>query len=284
MTRTARMLRDTPKRGAPWIAWSDASSAPRLRLLCFPYAGGGPAVFRRWPQLFSREVEILAVQMPGRAARMAEAPYRTVADMVSDVVAGLAASSDAPFALFGHSLGGLVAFEVCRALRRRAAPLPEQLFVSATPAPHLPRRDRSTSALSDAALVDRIRRWNGTPPEVLGNREMMELVLPGIRADLAAVDVYEHEAEPPLDLPVTVFGGHADRMVERSSLDAWSAHTTAEFRLEMVPGDHFFLTTHETVLVALLQEMLDPLLRRLPAREIATVREQRAAPFSSSAR
>lgn len=235
----------------------------RLRLYCFPYAGGSPAVFRGWPDLLPAGVEVCAVNLPGRAQRIRERPCDTVAAMVADVTAGLAAESPVPFVFFGHSLGGLVAFEAARALRRRGAPLPELLMVSASLAPQCDRSERRNESLSDASLIAKLKRWNGTPPEILENQELLAFFLPVVRADLHAHNTYDFTPEPPLDVPIVAYGGTEDPLTREEDLVPWGDLTTEGFALERIAGDHFFLSTSRAELLPRMAAALGPILYRL---------------------
>ncbi len=225
----------------------------RLRLYCFPYAGGGTAVYRRWPEL-QESLDVVAVQLPGRERRLVEAPFRTVEPMVDSLAAALVAEPREPFAFFGHSLGALVAYEVARRLRAIGGPMPAHLLVSALRAPHLPRRVPELHDLPSDELREALRSYNGTPEDVLDNEELMALVEPTIRADFEAIETYRHRPEPPLSVPITVFGGTADPETTREELEAWRAHTTGAFRLYTLPGDHFFIHALEDELVHLVEQ------------------------------
>jgi medium-chain acyl-[acyl-carrier-protein] hydrolase len=151
----------------PWLVRSPRASSASWRLFCFPYAGGASNIYRGWGELLDRSVagglEVVAVELPGRASRFREAPYRTIAEAVAGAGSAIAPLLDRPFAFFGHSLGAVLAFELARWLRREGRPQPRQLFVSARRAPHLPDDEEPISGLSDEEFVARLRELNGTP-------------------------------------------------------------------------------------------------------------------------
>lgn len=224
-----------------WVIRPRPNAQPRLKLLCFPYASGGASVFHRWPEHLPADIEVAAVQLPGREERLEEEPYRDVRCLTDTLVDVLERYLDRPFALFGHSVGALVAFETARALRRRGKSLPRHLFVSARGAPSRPHQLPSASSSSDAALALQLRRLGGTPREVLDDPDFMSVVLPLFRADLALAETYVYSPEEPLDCPISAFGASFDEHARREDLSSWSRETRAAFRLRMFPGGHFFI-------------------------------------------
>jgi medium-chain acyl-[acyl-carrier-protein] hydrolase len=237
----------------------------QLRLICFPYAGGGAHLYADWRAAFGAEVGVYAVQLPGRGRRFAEPALRRLGDVVDGVVEALAGLCDKPFVLFGHSMGALLAFETTRALRRAGCTGPVRLLVSGYRAPQLQRLDPPIHDLPDAAFVARLREFEGTPPEVFANAELLQLMLPVVRADFALVETYCQQAEPPLQIPITAFGGLSDGHFGREDIGAWSAQTTADFKLHMLEGSHFFFHTARPLLLRLITAELA---RCLPAAEM----------------
>ncbi|HEV2150491.1 MAG TPA: thioesterase II family protein [Longimicrobiaceae bacterium] len=246
-----------------WIARRSPGPAARLRLFCFPYAGGGASIYRDWQQSLPAEVDVCPVQLPGRENRFAEPPFDRLAPLVQTLADALAPHMDAPFAFYGYSNGALVGFELARELRRRGMRGPEQLFAAACPAPHLPDRDPPIHALPDGELVAEIRRLNGTPDEVFHSDELMQLLIPLLRADAAIHETYVHPPEEPLDVPITASGGTNDPKADRAEMEAWAEHTRAGFSLRMVPGDHFFIHSALPVVLRDLAQDLQGILRRV---------------------
>ncbi|HEU0014920.1 MAG TPA: alpha/beta fold hydrolase [Longimicrobium sp.] len=224
-----------------WTVIPRPSPNARLRLFCFPYAGGGASVFYAWPRGLPPEVEVVAVQPPGREGRLMETPIASMDALVDAMYPTLLPLMDRPFALFGHSNGGLMAFEVARRLRREGRTLPVRLFGSGRPAPQVPLTLPPLHTLSDEDFVHELRRLNGTPEEVLANEEIMRLVLPLLRADFAIGETYRYRDEPPLDVPIAAYGGERDAEVPYEHVQAWREQTTGDFVLRMFPGDHFFI-------------------------------------------
>jgi medium-chain acyl-[acyl-carrier-protein] hydrolase len=243
---------------APWIVRPRARPSPRIRLFCFPYAGGGASAFRTWPEAFPPEIEICAVQPPGRERRLAERPYSRLSELVPAVAQALRPHLDVPFALFGHSMGAFVCFELTRHLREHDALAPVALFVSACRAPQRPDPHPPLYRLPDADFIAEVgRRYDGIPREVLDNAELLELLLPVMRADFELVDTYAYERDRPLDCPIHCFGGRQDRETTLEELEAWREQTTASFGLKVFPGDHFFLQSAQpSVLQAMSEELV----------------------------
>lgn len=229
----------------------------RMTLFCFPYAGGGASLFREWKSELGPSVDVRAIRLPGRESRIAEPPFTSVRELVLNTVEEISPTIDGPFALFGCSFGALVAFETARALRIRGF-TPDHLIVAALKAPHLPMRRKPIHGLSNVEFTEQLARFCGTPAPVLRNPELMELVLPAIRADFQAYESYEHQVSTPLACPVIAMGGTRDACVLPDELDAWRAHTTGPFSIRMFSGDHFFVHSARRMLTWALAQVLSP--------------------------
>jgi medium-chain acyl-[acyl-carrier-protein] hydrolase len=204
-------------------------------------------------------VEVCPVQVPGRETRFREPAFTRLPPLIEALAESLRPYLDRPFAFFGHSLGALVAYELARRLRRDGGPEPVHLFVSGCAAPQTRTRVTSLHTLPLPEFREELRRLNGTPAAVLQNDELLELLLPTLRADFALCETYAYAAGPPLTYPVCAWGGLGDDTVARQDLEAWRDLTTAPFRLRMVPGDHFFLQgARRLLLQGLAQELLGP--------------------------
>jgi len=239
-----------------WITFRKPNPQARLRLFCFPYAGTGASIFRTWPDGLPADVEVCPVQCPGRGTRLTETPFTQLSPLVQALAQALVPLLDKPFAFFGHSLGALVAFELARRLRRQSGVQPARLFVSADRAPQIPPRDRPIHALPEREFLLELRRLNGVPGKVLENAELMEIMLPVLRADFAVYETYVYSTEPPLDCFISSFGGLQDHRVSRGDLEAWRDQTSVSFSLRMFPGDHFFLNTTQPLLLQVLSQEL----------------------------
>ena len=235
----------------PWFCRGSELDAP-TRLFCFPYAGGNAAAFLPWQPLLGGDVELWVAQLPGRGTRLFETPLRNLDELVAQLTSAIAEHTDRPYALFGHSLGALLAFEVARALRRDGLPEPCSLWVAGAEGPQTRAIDRRLHDLPDAELVDALRDYGGTPTELLDDPEMMALLLPGLRADLALDECYTYRAEAPLDLPIHLLLGDRDPHVDRVRAAGWSRESSQRMHRHVFPGEHFFLFPHQATIAALL--------------------------------
>jgi len=239
-----------------WILAARSVPPGRLRLFCFPFAGGGAAVFRSWQRQLEH-VEVCAVQRPGRGARILAEHSSRLPDLAAGACGALQSEMVPPFALFGHSFGALLAFEVARELRRSGAPGPDHLFVSGRRAPRLPEPGPAMHGLPDAEFVAEIReRFDGIPPAILQEPEILQLLLPALRADMAALETYTYRPEEPLDCPITAFGGEDDPWATQDELEAWREETSASFVTRRFPGGHFYLQQAEPRLLPALAERM----------------------------
>jgi surfactin synthase thioesterase subunit len=241
-----------------WIHFPRPNPAAMLRLFCFHYAGGSAQVFHGWPTHLPSSVEMGAIQLPGRGQRHGEPHARRLEPLSRIVALELLPYLDKPFVFFGHSLGALLCFETARSLRRENRRQPVHLFVSATKAPHRRGSEELLSGLPKNALVKKLREFNGTPVEALQNDELLDLMLPTIRADFELCETYEYYQESPLECPLTIYGGLEDHEVEAEQLAAWSEMTVGVSEVRMFPGGHFYLNSSRSIF---LQTFADDLLR-----------------------
>ncbi len=221
--------------------------AAQLRLFCFHYAGGSAQVFHCWPGRLPPNVEMGTIQLPGRGHRLGEPHIRKLLPLSHIVAQELLPYLDKPFVFFGHSLGALLCFETARSLRRENQRQPIHLFVSATEAPHRRGMEELLSGLPKGVLIEKLYEFNGTPAEVLQNDELLDFMLPTIRADFELCETYEYHPEPPLECPMTIYGGLNDREVEAESLAAWSEMTVGACKIRMFPGDHFYINNSRSI-------------------------------------
>jgi surfactin synthase thioesterase subunit len=230
-----------------WFLFPRPNPAAAVRLFCFHYAGGSAQVFHDWPGCLPQSVEVGAIQLPGRSHRLDEPHIRRLAPLSRVVAQELLPYLDKPFVFFGHSLGALLCFETARSLRRENRRQPAHLFVSATEAPHRRSIEESLSVLPKGALVKKLREFNGTPVELLQNDELLDLMLPMIRADFELNESYEYNPESPLECPITIYGGIDDHEVEAERLAAWGEMTVGACEIRMFSGDHFYINSSQAI-------------------------------------
>jgi len=244
-----------PNTGA-WVSFPKSNPQASYRLFCLPCAGGSALAFRHWPDDLPTEIEVCAIQLPGRQNRLLEPPVRHMPSLVQMLAQALLPYLRLPFAFFGHSMGALIGFELARQLRRHHLPTPAHLFVASRRAPQLPSHSLPLSDLPDAQLWRMLRQLNGIPEDMLHHAELQQLVLPALRTDLILCETYTYTPEPPLSCPISAFGGLADWAVGTNELAAWSAQTRSAFTLRLFPGDHFFLNTTRRALIEAVSEFL----------------------------
>jgi medium-chain acyl-[acyl-carrier-protein] hydrolase len=234
------------------------NDAARLRLFCFPYAGGGLAVFRDWPPSLPHFVDVCSVELPGRERLIGEPPQRSLPSLVERIASAVESWLEPGYALYGHSMGALLAFELARYLIRNGAPPPAALLVGAHRAPQLSDRRAPLHGLPDARFIEELARLKGTPSDILASSELMEIYLPILRADFALSETYQYTPGPPQRYPILAFGGRDDPEVSEEEISAWCKQTAGRFRLRMLPGDHFFIhSSAAELLEAISKEMAD---------------------------
>ncbi len=240
---------------SPFFVTFQPRPEARLRLVCLPYSGGAAHVFRRWLQFVPEDIELVGVQLPGRWTRHKEPPFRRIPPLVDALAEALASLSDRPFALFGHSLGALLAFELARALKPESMPV--HVFVSARRAPHMPLPDSPIFTLDDPSFVrEVVRRYEGIPAQVVQDRELLALVLPALRADMEAFETYEYQEAPPISVPLTAFTGADDPNCSPGQIEEWRRHTSRKFEHRAFAGGHFFIQPCERDVVSLIAATL----------------------------
>lgn len=239
----------------PWLVRRKPNPSASVRLFCLPYAGGSAAIFRTWGERLPASVEAIPVQLPGRGARMAEAPLTEMHELVRALAHALRPHLDLPFAFFGHSMGAMLSLELARLLRKQTGVEPAHLFVSGCRALQLPDPHRATYDLPEPEFLEEVRRLNGTPAEVFEHPELLSFVLPLLRADFKVCQTYRYTEDLPLRCPITVFGGTEDKTT-RTQLEAWAEQTRSTCTVRTFPGDHFFLHKVEPQMIEIISSQL----------------------------
>ncbi|HEX3789595.1 MAG TPA: thioesterase domain-containing protein [Pseudonocardiaceae bacterium] len=285
------IVRTVENSASRWFAGSSVGSSDfgpdesAIRLFCLPYAGGGAVAYRGWQDSLPRTVRLDVVALPGRETRLAEPP----SFQVRDIAAALAGRIDRPYAVYGHSMGGRVAFEVVRELRRMNVPLPMRLYVAACRPPHVPEPLPEAARGSDDALIREVTALGGTPEEIFADPDLRSIVLPIIRADFEWLDRYRYVPEPPLSVPIVGIAAVDDPTAAPDEMAGWARHTTGPFRLHSLRGGHFFLSgEREQVTGLIAADLLDAGFRAgrprplaLPAADEVHVFAVRSTPDSN---
>jgi medium-chain acyl-[acyl-carrier-protein] hydrolase len=239
----------------PWFSRQTLGSDATLRLFVLPPAGGGSFIYHGWDEATPANVKVCPVHLPGRGGRLHEPAFTRLAPLVRSLGQAMSPYFNKRFALFGHSMGALVIFELSRYLRNEYGVEPQALFVSGGRAPDVPE-GRKDYLLPDGEFVEMLRELNGTPAEILDNQEALQLLLPVIRADFEVIQTYEYSEGRPLSSPIVAFGGTSDAGTPQEVIRPWSRHTTGSFSLTMLPGGHFFIDESRSELLRLLSREL----------------------------
>ncbi len=242
----------------PWFPFTLPDGPTRL--YCLPHAGGSASMFVPWSRGLDG-VALRPVEPPGRGTRLGQTPYTRITDLVGDLARTfLAEEQDSRYAVYGHSLGALVAFELLRELRRLGAPAPVHLFVSGCLAPDDPTQDLDPpiGSLTDAQVADMLRRIGGTPEHLLRDKSAMRLVLPPFRADFELKQSYVFRPQAPLDVPITAIAATADRRVGAAPMRGWEGHTATRFALHTISGGHFAVLEQAEATQRILRDALSP--------------------------
>ena len=230
-------------RTSTWVATQRRDTEARLRLFCLPHAGAGTAMFNLWRRSLPDFVEVCPILLPGREARLSEDSFTDSNTLIEQVTSGVAAYLDRPYAIFGHSMGSLLAFELAHSLRAHGFREASHLFLSGRNAPHLYLGQTRLHQLPDEEFLAELdARYGGLPQEILTDPELLELYLPILRADLTLLETHFHRDRHPLPCPISAFAGKQDKNVSLVGLEAWSQHTAGPFESEWFDGGHFYLT------------------------------------------
>jgi medium-chain acyl-[acyl-carrier-protein] hydrolase len=224
-----------------WLNERDLAEPSRVKLFCLPHAGSGAAGFYRWKRLLPADISVCPVMLPGREARLAEAPLRGAGEIVLALQHEVRAELMRPYAIFGHSMSALIALEWVRAIEREGLRGPECLFVSGRDAPHISFGHRNLHSMEDEAMVRALaHRYGGDVEVLLEDAELRELFMPIVRADLTVVETYQFVPGPALKCRLRAFAGQSDTSVAEQGLEAWGELTAGSFAARRIVGDHFF--------------------------------------------
>ncbi|MBW4673439.1 MAG: acyltransferase domain-containing protein [Desmonostoc geniculatum HA4340-LM1] len=240
-----------------WIHSKTLNPKAKVRIFCFPYAGAGASVYKDWSSLFPSSIDICPIQLPGRENRWQETPITQLKTLITVFTPLLRPYLDTPFAIFGHSMGALIGFELTQELHRRNWEMPDHLFMSGFCAPQISKPDLPIHKLSEPKFIDALRRFQCTPESVLLHSELMQVFLPILRADFKLLETYFYRQNAALNCPITALGGAADPKVSQQELEQWRQQTISHFSLKLFAGGHLFLNQQANLLA---QEICETLL------------------------
>jgi surfactin synthase thioesterase subunit len=238
----------------PWLL-NCPEAKDKVRVFCLPYAGGGASIYRGWAKAFPEGVGVYPIQLPGRENRITQPPLCEMSALVDAISEAIVPYLRRPFIFFGHSLGARIAFELARNLRKKWEIQPRRLIVSGSRAPHIPEPNPLHHLLDDE-FVKELRRFSGTPEAVMQSRELMEIFIPILRADFTVDETYVYSEDMPLNCLISAFGGTEDMEASREEIEAWACHTSCDFSIEMIAGNHFFLQTEKDSLLRSVRRIL----------------------------
>ncbi len=238
-----------------WLPNLGTRPEAACRLFCFPYAGMGATVFAGWQRELPASVEVVPVHLPGRDERLREPSFRRLDPLLDALAEVFAPCLDMPYAFYGHSLGGWIAYYLAQRFAWTGARLPAHLFVGASRAPHILNRHAPIHALPRDRFVEQVsRRYGQIPPAILAQRELMDLLVPITQADMELFETVDHRPADPLPVPIFAFAGETDGEITLSEVAAWREHTRARFTCESLPGDHFFLKSCAPALLSRVEQ------------------------------
>lgn len=228
-----------------------------IRLFCFHHSGGGASLYRPWIDYLSPNIELIAIQLPGREDRFTEPFCNNLKDITTILSEEFAIYKDKPFFVFGHSLGALISFELIKSIQKLYSLNPYHVIISATKAPHLPFRMKYLSQLDDHALKEELRIYDGIDELILNNKELLELFLPIIKSDFSIYENYNCLESIPIPCDILALSGDHDQTVTEEEILAWSRYTTGKFEHISFPGKHFYIKDHQKTILEIINRIGD---------------------------
>jgi surfactin synthase thioesterase subunit len=225
-----------------WFVIPKPNPKAKLRIFCFPYAGGNVASFYPWVDRLNSDAELVLVHLPGRTSRIFEESYSSMDDLINELIKIMPCLLDKPYVLFGHSLGSRVAFELVNRFTELNIKLPVHFIASGSGAPSEKCKDKVTYNLSDEEFIGELDRLGGTPKELLANKELLEICLPSLRGDFQIAETYQFKDKVVFNIPLSILGGSDD--LEYDKLILWEQFFQAPASISIIPGGHFFIDSN----------------------------------------
>jgi medium-chain acyl-[acyl-carrier-protein] hydrolase len=257
MNNSDGMKQKTLTKKQLWFSNFKPIENPRLRLICFPYAGSGPVVFHKWVNYLPQDIEVWGVRLPGRDVRYREPAFTSLSPLVSTLADEISPFMDVPFIIFGHSMGALISFELVHSWRETGGPQPVHVVLSGHRAPHRPPLNPPVHNSDKHTFLNRIKNLGGTPEKFFSMNDLVDLMMPAMRADFSVWETYEYQEKIPLELPITVFGGRNDSEATESDFVAWQDYTKSDFNLHIFDGGHFYFQDDLTPLMDVITKIIN---------------------------
>lgn len=216
-----------------------------IQLFCFPYAGASASIFKSWQSFLPKHIEVVGIQYPGHGNRISEKPYSSSIDIVNELLNNIFNAQTKPFALFGHSMGAMIAFDLAKRLVTSSEQKPIHLFISGLAPPQLRKTKSFIKNRTRNELINFIEQLGGTHSEILSHKELMDIILPALKSDFQIADNWFVEDTFDLSIPLTILGGDTDNEIPEDSLIYWSAYTTKKTTIKIYSGNHFFINSNK---------------------------------------
>lgn len=230
---------------ALWFPYNHSTNSSNLRLFCFGHSGSAASIFRNWQPQFSPCIEIWPLQLPGRETSFSEPLITSLNVLIDKLYPNILPLMEAPFAMFGHSLGALIAFELARKIENSPVKANlRKLFVSACSAPSVLTNESSIHSLPDEAFLETLIHYGAMHPQLLENKDALKVLLPRIRADFSVFETYRYSPVPPLETPIVALAGQHDTVICEENITAWKNHAKESFSFYSFSGGHFYPQTN----------------------------------------
>ena len=252
-----------------------------IRLFCFHHSGGGASSYYPWIDQLSHNIEMIAVQLPGRENRFSEPLNNSVEDIVAQLSKKFSVYTDKPFFTFGHSLGALISFEFIKAVHQSFSVYPHHMIISATKAPHLPFRMEHLSQLNDKTLKEQLRIYNGIDERILNNNEILDLFLPIIKSDFSIYETYNFSESKPFPCDILALSGMEDKTVTTEDILGWEKYTEGKFEHLSFPGEHFFVRDNQKRILEIINQLGDSCTQNINGKDLEPAQAMATATFLS---